>query len=494
MQSGFHRQVVAGVLAGLLLAGVPSLSRAGDEAADDLAALRRTSQAFTRAARQVTPAVVFITVEKVVQAQRQPGPGMQQFNDPFGFFGEDFFERFFGGRPGQGQGGRGPARQFRQVGQGSGFIITRDGYILTNNHVVGDADKITVKLKDGREFEGTLVGTDPKSEVAVIKIEAGEELPVAELGDASSLEIGEWVMAVGNPFGLAETVTVGVVSATGRNNIGIAEYEDFIQTDAAINPGNSGGPLVNLDGQVVGINTAIYTRSGGYMGIGFAIPVNLAVQIKDQLVANGRVVRGYLGIQLNREELSDDMAQSFGLDQAGGVLVAEVVDGSPAAAAGLQAGDIILEMDGEPVAGNSTFRNRVAMVEPGRTVALLIFRDGTRRTVDVTIGTLPGEEGGPEATAAVSKLGLSVRDLTEDVAQRMGYEADSGVLVDGVEPGSPAEAADLRPGCLVTSVNRRPVQSVADFNRALADAAPVGRVLLRVKCQQVSWYVLLRLP
>jgi len=468
------------MVAGLVLAAVPVTGRGGDtDAQDEVAAVRRTSKAFSRAAKRVTPAVVSITVEQNVQT-----PDMQ---DPF----EDFYYRFFGApqrRPPQG-------RQFRQVGQGSGFIITKDGYILTNNHVVGDADKITVKLKDGREFQAKRIGADPKSEVAVIKIEADTELPVAALGDSAVLEIGEWVMAVGNPFGLAETVTVGVVSATGRNNIGIAEYEDFIQTDAAINPGNSGGPLVNLDGEVVGINTAIFTRSGGYMGIGFAIPVNLAVSIKDQLVSSGHVVRGYLGIQLNREEMTADMAESFGLKDALGVLVAEVVEKSPAAEAGLKQGDIILEMNGEAVSGNSAFRNRVAMIGPGTVVKLLVFREGKKETIEVTVGTLPGEEATAAGSAeTVEKLGLSVRDLTGDMAQRFGYTMDTGVLVDEVQPGSPAEQAEIQPGCLITSVDRKPVRSVADFHREMAAAAPNGRVLLRLTFQGYSWYALLRIP
>ena len=312
-------------------------------------------------------------------------------------------------------------------------------------------------------------------------------------GDSASLEIGEWVIAVGNPFGLSETLTVGVVSATGRNNIGIAEYEDFIQTDAAINPGNSGGPLLNIDGKVIGINTAIYSQSGGYMGIGFAIPIDLAIVIKDQLVAYGKVTRGFLGIQLNREEMSQEMAESFGLKDAGGVLVAEVVKESPAEKADLVAGDVILKMEGVAVEGNSAFRNRVALIAPGKEITLEVFRDGKTLSIDVTIGTLPGDEDVQrQAVEVAQKLGLAVRELSPELAERFGHEIDKGVMVSEVEPRSAAAQAEIQPGHLILSVDRTPVTSIEDFGKALATAAERGRVLLRVKSHRYSWYALLR--
>lgn len=454
----------------------------GDSPQADIDVLRRTAKAFTQVAKTAVPAVVFIHVEKTIETS---GGYRQQYNDPFGFFGDEFLERFFGRR-------YAPQRRYKQTGQGSGFIISRDGYILTNNHVVGDADRITVKLYDGREFDAENVGSDPKSEVAVIKIDA-ENLPVVELGDSAELEIGEWVIAVGNPFGLSETVTVGVVSAKGRSNIGIAEYEDFIQTDAAINPGNSGGPLLNIDGDVVGINTAIYSRSGGYMGIGFAIPINMAKAIKEQLIARGKVTRGYLGVLLNREDMTEEMAESFGLDEARGVLVAEVVPGSPADEAGLEEGDIVLRLDGEDVVNNSTFRNRIAMVTPGTTVELLVFRDGERKTVGVTIGTLPGREGATEAAVELARdIGIQVRDLTPELAQRLGYDMTEGVVVESVEQGSAAQQAEIQPGNLILSVNRRPVSTAEAFFAELAKTEASGRVLLRVRNPHYSWFALLR--
>ncbi|MBL7077247.1 MAG: DegQ family serine endoprotease [Kiritimatiellae bacterium] len=461
-----------GVVATGMLPAMAAKQDGGDDG--DLVLLKQTGRAFTRVAKQAVPAVVFITVEKTVETQ-QPNV---RYNDPFGFFGLP--------RPRQ------PRQQLLR-GQGSGFIITKDGYILTNNHVVGDADRITVKLNDGRELEAERIGTDPKSEVAVIKVDTDEDLPVLETGDSSSLEIGEWVIAVGNPFGLSETLTVGVVSAIGRNDIGIAEYEDFIQTDAAINPGNSGGPLLNIDGEVVGINTAIYSQSGGYMGIGFAIPIDLAIVIKDQLVAFGKVTRGFLGVQLNPHEMDEAMAESFELDEAGGVLVAEVVPDSPADDAGLEAGDIILEMNGETVEGNRTFRNRVALTEPGKEIKLKVFSDGDIKTLKVTIGTLPGDEAvQQQAVEVAEKLGLSVRELTPELAEKFGHEMGEGVMVAGVEPYSAAAQAEMQPGHLILSVNRKPVTTIKEFSEALAEVAERGRVLLRVKSHRYSWYALLR--
>ncbi|NQU40203.1 MAG: DegQ family serine endoprotease [Lentisphaerae bacterium] len=472
------KRIIAILTMGIVVTGVLSTDAAAATAMgedDGIALLKQTSRAFSRVAKRAMPAVVFITVEKTIQPEQAEG----EYNDPFGFFGI----------PGH----RRQPRAQRMMGQGSGFIITKDGYILTNNHVVGDADKITVKLKDGREFEASRIGSDPKSEVAVIKIDCKEDLPVLEPGESASLEIGEWAIAVGNPFGLSETLTVGVVSAVGRNDIGIAEYEDFIQTDAAINPGNSGGPLLNIDGKVIGINTAIFSQSGGYMGIGFAIPIDLAIVIKNQLVTYGRVTRGFLGVQLNRGEMDEAMAESFGLKDAKGVLVAAVVEESPAERAGLKAGDIILEMESRAVEGSSAFRNRIALTEPGKEIPLTVFRDGETLTLTVTIGVLPGdEEVQKQAVEVAQKIGLTVRELTPELASRFGYEMDEGIIVAEVEPDSAAAQAEIRPGHLILSVDRAPVTTVEEFGKALGEAAERGRVLLRIKSRRYSWYALLR--
>jgi len=294
------------------------------EAEDARPALRSLSRAFTQVAQQAMPAVVFIQVEKTLETGTSPFG----LNNPFDLFSEEFFERFFGRRFPEQRRERRQPRQYRQQGQGSGFIVSKDGYILTNHHVVGEADRLRVTLADDREFEAKLIGADPKSDVAVIKI-AGNNFPVLPIGDSDALAVGEWVIAIGNPFGLTHTMTVGVVSAKGRSRMGITDYEDFIQTDAAINPGNSGGPLLNLDGAVVGINTAIFSRSGGYMGIGFAIPIKMATHIQQQLITTGKVTRGYLGV--NIQSLTKDLARSFGIAERDGVLIASVAPGTPAA-------------------------------------------------------------------------------------------------------------------------------------------------------------------
>lgn len=450
---------------------------------EDLALLKRTSKAFAAVSRRAMPAVVFIEVEKTIEGPRMGAPD-SRFNDPFGFFGNEYMDHFFGDQA--------VPRRFLQHGQGSGFLISKDGYILTNSHVVGDADKITVTLHDGRKLTAKRVGADPKSEVAVIKVD-GDEFPYLDLGDSTALEIGEWVIAVGNPFGLMETVTVGVVSAKGRSNIGIAEYEDFIQTDAAINPGNSGGPLLNIDGRAIGINTAIYSPNGAYMGIGFAVPINMARRIKDQLVATGSVTRGFLGIQLNRVDIDEDLAASFGLPEPRGVLVADVIEDSPAEKAGLRDGDIILEVDGDEAGTNSRFRNRVSMLAPGTKVTLTVFREGKELDVRVSIGTFPKDEAVRMATPdLLDAFGFSVRDLAPELARRFGYEFDEGVIVVSVESGSPAFDAGIQPGNLILEVNHQAVSGTDGFYRAIAGSAKTGRALLRVKGRDRSWFVLLK--
>ena len=443
---------------------------------------------FASVAAKATPAVVFIQVEKMVPVGNMP----QFFNNPFDLFGEDFAEKFFGiprggnpGTPGQQAPGRRQRQHMhRQAGQGSGFIISKDGYILTNTHVVGDADKITVRLSDGREFKAKRIGADAKTEIALIKIETDDDLPVLEIGDTDKLQTGEWVIAIGNPFGLKETLTVGVVSAKGRSGIGITDYEDFIQTDAAINPGNSGGPLLNIDGKVVGINTAIYSRSGGYMGIGFAVPIDMAMRVKEQLVEHGKVTRGYLGVLLNPGPVTEEMAGSFGRKEAGGVLIADVEKEGPAAKAGIESGDIVVEMNGAEVKDNTTFRNTVAGTMPGKNVELKLYRDGKSRNITVTVGTFPedaNEAGGTqEAAESAAMLGFQIQELTNDMARELGYEEASGVLVSEVDQDSVAAEKGLRPGMLIIEVNRKKVESAKDFEAAMNQRDGKG-ALLRVR-------------
>lgn len=464
----------------------PGFSKEGKEGFD----FRR---GFSGVAAKATPAVVFIQVEKQV-----PVGGMNPyFNNPFDLFGDDFAERFFGvprGRQNP-QDRRFPNRTrpqtFKQTGQGSGFIISKDGYILTNTHVVGDVDKITVRLADGREFPAKRVGADSKTEVALIKIEAPADLPVLEIGNPDELLIGEWVIAIGNPFGLKETLTVGVVSAKGRSNIGITDYEDFIQTDAAINPGNSGGPLLNIDGEVVGINTAIYSRSGGYMGIGFAVPIDMAINIKDQLVANGKVTRGYIGVILNPGEVTEEMAKSFGRNEAGGVLIADVQKDGPADKAGVKSGDILIELNGKKIKDISGFRNDVARIMPNKKADLVLFRDGKNKKITVTVAAFPDDLSSEGEEAAPRAFGLQVQELTQDLAQRFGYEMGRGVVVTEVEQGSAAEEAGLRPGVLILEVNRKEVSSTRQFEEAVKKGKGES-LLLRVKTEKGTFFLNLR--
>jgi serine protease Do len=446
-----------------------------------LAVAAGTPESFTGVAKKVIPTVVFIKVEQTIEAAGTPF----QYNNPFDLFEDDMFRRFFGQRFPQ----MGPQEKYKQTGWGSGFIISKEGHILTNHHVVGEADKIQVTLKDGREFEAKVIGTDPKSDVALIQIKGAENLPVLPMGDSETLEIGEWVMAVGNPFGLSHTLTVGVVSAKGRTSVGITDYEDFIQTDAAINPGNSGGPLINMRGEAVGINSAIFSKSGGYMGIGFAIPINMVKMIKEQLIAHGKVDRGYLGVGI--QDLSRELVESFGLDEGTeGVLISQIYEDSPAQKHGLERGDVLIQMDGKPVKDVGHFRNMIAMTMPGTDIDLTVIRKGKQKTVKVKLGNLSeAKTEAPTQNDLMEKIGITVQNLNEDLASQFGYQEIEGVLISGVKPGSPAAFAGLRPGMVILEANREGVQTVSDLVNALKASSTSKKVLLLVKGQHGTRYV-----
>ncbi len=445
-------------------------------------------QGFAHVARKAIPAVVFVQVEKEVRV----GTVVPFFRSwPEEFFGDELFKRFFGDRffpprqPGSGQ-------SFIQMGQGSGFIISRDGYILTNTHVVNGADKITVRLNGGKEYRARHIGADPRTEIAVIKIDA-DDLPVLEMGEAAKLQIGEWVVAIGNPFGFSETLTVGVVSALGRRNMGIADYEDFIQTDAAINPGNSGGPLLDIRGRVVGINTAIYSRSGGYMGIGFAVPIDMAMAIKDQLISEGKVTRGYLGIAINPGEVTDEIARNFGLDSGGGVLIDDVVEGSAADKAGLKSGDIIREMNGQKVTDSTAFRSAIARMKPGTVVELKVWREGKMVKVKATLDALPDKTPQAASPGAAAELlekaiGLTVAEASAEELRQRGFAGQSGpgVIITAVRPGSPAFHERLQPGEIIVAVNQHQVTTVADLHAAIAAAKDKGEKIIRLRIRAPS--------
>jgi len=449
---------------------------------NELASIQKTSMAFTAIAKKVMPTVVFISVEKTIEAGQAVNPF--QYNNPFDLFNDDFFRRFFGYRYPHMQ-----PRKYKQRGMGSGFIISEDGYILTNHHVVGEADKIVIRLKDGCEFKAQIVGSDPRSDVALTKLEEGKSLPVLSLGDSDSLGVGEWVMAIGNPFGLDQTLTVGVVSAKGRTTIGITDYEDFIQTDAAINPGNSGGPLINMKGKAIGINSAIFSKSGGYMGIGFAIPINMVKAIKDQLIEHGEVKRGYLGVSI--QDLTKELMESFRLKEPEGVLISDITKDSPADKAGLKRGDVIVEYMNKAFKNSGQFRNLVALTPPGTKVNISFIRDGKRVVVEGELGSLENARvAGVSQKDIIEKLGFTVQDLTEELARQFGYTAKQGVIISQVAPGSPAQFAGLKPGILILEVNRKGVKNVQEFLEAIESSKSL---LLLVQEGQYSRYVILKM-
>lgn len=440
---------------------------------------RSLSKAFTKVAKQATPAVVHIRVESVPDSESQEA-------DPYGFFNDEFFRKFFEA-PNQ------PQRQ-PQLSQGSGFFITADGYVMTNYHVVANAKKITVVTQDdtGNEFNAQLVGGDPQTDIAIIKVDNPTQsvFPYLDLGNSDDVEICEFVIAIGNPFQLEASVTVGVISAKGRQNLKITELEDFIQTDAAINPGNSGGPLLNLDGEVIGINTAIVSRSGGYMGIGFAVPSNIAKTVSRQLIDTGSVTRGFLGVSL--QPIDKDLAEALGLEKPEGALVADVLPDSPAAQAGVQQGDIILEINGIIVRGPATLRNDVMLNQPGAKVALKINRKGKIMTVNVTLGCC--NKNSITASENSQLLGIGVQNITSDVVKQYRLNpSEEGVVITEVKRGSIGAKIGLKPGYVIVSLNHKKITNVETFNEALGSVEKGKKILMLVRAGDVSRFFSLKL-
>jgi serine protease Do len=402
---------------------------------------RQLSEAFEYASQKVTVSVVPIFAESVVQVQSPFGMPDDQLKN---FFGDDFFKRFFGET----------APQMQTVRSlGSGVILSKDGYILTNNHVVAKAEKLSVVLNDKKTYKAKVIGADPPTDVAVIKIEA-DNLPAASLGDSDQVKVGQWVIAVGNPFQLMHTVTAGIISAKGRSSVNLAAYEDFIQTDASINPGNSGGALADLDGNVIGINTAIEspTGQGGSVGIGFAIPINMARQVMNQLMKTGKIVRGYL--DLFPQDIDEDLAKALKLKSTEGALVRQVPEGGPADKAGIKRGDVITAFDGKKIADSVELRNLVAQAPPGTKVTVTLIREGKEMNVTVVLGERPAEATTPQRKQqpeqmTSSRLGISVQTLTPDLADNLGYKGDRGVVIVSVVAGSAADDAGLQRGDLI---------------------------------------------
>jgi serine protease Do len=445
---------------------VPQTTDAPAPPVAKLAAVADLEVAFKQAIRGVGPSVVSISTSKTVDLR-----GAMPGRDPFDWFGPGVPDRL------------------EQQGLGSGFVIDREGHVVTNNHVVAGAQDVRVKLADGRERSATVVGTDPATDLAVLKIDADGVSPV-ELGSSDKLEVGDWVLAIGSPFGLSQTVSAGIVSAIGRASLGIVDYEDFIQTDAAVNPGNSGGPLVDLDGRVVGINTAIASRTGANSGVAFAVPIDLAKGIIDQLRDDGRVSRGQLGVVISA--LHDELAASF--DYSGkGVLVQDVKAGSAAAKAGIVAGDIIVELGGKPVEEVAQFRMAIARAAPGTRVQLVVWRDGARRTIDVGLDGTDGSSVARASTSAPAMLGLRLSDATPQLRAQLELSHDDAVVITEVAPGSIAAKAGITRGDVLERIGDEPVGSASEAAAKLREHADEG-VRVRVRRGDAGRFVWLKTP
>jgi serine protease Do len=465
-------------VAGAVVTGILDLtprSSADTEPSADLEALRRIGQGFSQVVKEVSPSVVNVRVSMEPRSAGPSGGG-----SPFDFFGGSPFDGFFGF----------PEEDVPREGSGSGVIVSEDGYILTNNHVISEAAEITVIYGEGDRYDAKVVGADPRTDLAVIKIDA-KNLPAAKLGNSDNIEVGEWVLAVGNPFELQNTVTAGIISARGRSNVGLADYEDFIQTDAAINPGNSGGPLVNLDGEVIGINTAIATRTGGNMGIGFAIPINMAKQIMAQLIDKGKVTRGWLGVYI--QPVTPELKAQFNLKSTDGALIADVTSGGPAEKAGIKHGDVIVGFQGEEIEDTNHLRNMVAATEVGTSADVTVVRDGREKTVKVKIGELPeedvatgrqfGEDSGPN-------VGFTVGNLTPTLRKQLGVpDNQEGVAVRSLKKTSDAYQKGLRENDIIVEVNRTKVSDIGSFNAAVSRVKKGDEVLLLVITQGHTRYV-----
>ena len=449
--------------------------------------LNQFSIAFESAAAKVNPSVVPILSEQVSQVTNSFGSPSDPLRD---FFGDEFFKRFYGNSQSD--------RKQVVHALGSGVIVSDDGYILTNNHVVDGADKVTVILQDKKKYTAKIVGRDPQTDVAVIKIDA-KNLKGASRGNSDQVRVGQWVIAVGNPFQLMHTVTAGIISAKGRSSVNLADYEDFIQTDASINPGNSGGALADLDGNVIGINTAIYSPAGtgGNVGIGFAVPINMAKSVMHQLIAKGSVTRGYLG--LLPQDIDDALAKALTLKDTEGSLVGDVTAGGPADKAGIRRGDVITSFRGEKVENSVQLRNLVAEAEPGSTAKVGLLRDGKASEVSVDLGERPkniadasGSKSGPESSTS-ERFGLSVQDITPEIARALGFGDDHGVVVVDVKTLSIAESAGLQKNDLIKEVNRNQVHTVSEFNQAMKRVGKDNSVALLVRRGNNTFFVALQL-
>jgi serine protease Do len=482
--------LVIGVIVGLAISSrldlmSPLTAKSSAVSSRSAEALAQLSDALSEVAAVATPSVVNISTTRVIKQAEQA---------PFDFFDDPFFRRFFGDQIPQPN----APREHKEQSLGSGVIVSEDGLIVTNNHVIEKSSEIKVLLTNKRNYKAKLIGADPKTDIAVIKIDA-TGLPALAWGDSNTLRVGEIVFAIGNPFGLNSTLTMGVISAVGRANVGIADYEDFIQTDAAINPGNSGGALINARGELIGINTAIVSRSGGYQGVGFAVPSSMAKQVMDSLIKYKKVVRGWLGVSI--QEVTSDLAEEFGVKDLKGALVSGVMKGSPAEKAGLRQGDVVLAFNGKEVEDTGHLRNMVSQTPVGTKVKVRLLRQKKELEVGVTIAELPkkpgeaaaGGEAGEDGEESTALSGVTVRELTPDLAKRFGLaEGDAGVAAVRVDPASRAFEAGIRPGDIILQVNQKDITTIEEYKKAVGRIKAKERALLLVRRKGEDLFVTIR--
>jgi serine protease Do len=465
-----NRKIFLGVVIGLFTALLFSQNAVAKNGVPD---------SFAELAAKQAHVAVNISTTKIVKSMQRLSPFQsKQFKD---FFGDEFFRHFFGQIPEQ---------EMKQRSLGSGVVVSEDGFILTNNHVVADADEILVTLSDKKKYEAQIIGRDPKTDLALIKIETEKPIPAAKLGDSDKLMVGDWVVAIGNPFGLGSTVTAGIVSAKGRI-IGAGPYDNFIQTDASINPGNSGGPLFNLNGEVIGVNTAIVSQSGGNVGIGFAIPINMAKSVMPQLKEKGKVVRGWLGVTI--QVVTQEIKEQFGLKTEEGALIGEVTKDSPADKGGLKRGDVIINFDGRKVKVMNALPAMVAETPVGKEVEILIIRKGKEKRLTITIGEL---EEDTRVAATIPKIeesfGMSVQELTPEIAESLSLKGEKGVVISGVKKGSPASDAGLQRGDLIQEIEHEPIENLSDYKRIMKESSSKKQILIVIKHRGHSRYVVLK--
>jgi serine protease Do len=488
MKTKFHLRILLILFAILFIGGstyyfaqenpAPTQSIQKPAATSSLNAARQMSQAFIEVSKRVTPSIVMIMNEEKLSNAFG--------NDDFGdFFNNDFFNQFFNFTPEQ--------RERVQKTLGSGVIISSDGYIITNNHVIDNSTKLQVTLPDGKRVSGSIIGSDPKTDLALIKVDSKKLQPIS-FGNYQDIQVGECVLAIGSPFGEAfqRTVTAGIISAKGRSNVGITDYEDFLQTDAAINPGNSGGALVDLDGNLVGINTAIVSSTGSNAGVGFAIPVNIVQNVVQQLKQNGRVIRGFLGVTI--QNLSPEMSRSLHLENVEGAVISDVGKGTPAEKAGLKAYDVITSINGSTVQNDTEVRNLIAGLKPGSRVVLGILRDGKQKSVSVAVGEMQAQTvaENDQKDGQKEKLGLELQDLTPALARELKSDLSSGAVIINVVPGSAAEDAGLQRGDIIFEINREPVKTAADVEKIVSKSD--STLLLAIERRGNSFFVTVESP